>query len=150
MRFYADSDYGPENSPGYLAKRIFRLSAAGLEPRLEAEGVSYLQWSALVSIFFGFGTTNAALARHIGHDAGATTRLLDGMETSGWVTRTRDAGDRRVVNLALTAEGERIALAGRAVCSQWWNERLAGWDRAEAEALVRMLQRLHRELEQCA
>lgn len=150
MPFYADADYGPENSPGYLAKRIFRISAAGLEPRLEAEGVSYLQWSALVSIFFGFGTTNAALARHIGHDAGATTRLLDGMEKAGLVTRTRDADDRRVVNLALTAEGERVALAGRSVCSGWWNERLAGWSRADAEMLIGLMQRLHRELESCA
>lgn len=150
MRFYADADYGPENSVGYLAKRIFRLSAAGLEPGLEAAGVSYLQWSALVSIFFGFGTTNAALARHIGHDAGATTRLLDGMEANGWVTRTRDDQDRRVVNIALTPEGERLALAGREVCSGWWNDRLAGWDREDAQRLIHLLQRLHRELESCA
>lgn len=150
MRFYSPDCFGPENSVGYLAKRINQASIAGIAPLLEAEGLTYVQWTALVAIFFGFGTTNAGLARHLGHDAGATTRLLDGMEAKGWVSRTRDGADRRVVNLALTPAGSNVAIAGRTAVTQWWNDRLEGWEREDVEQLIGLLQRLHRELEPCA
>ena len=150
MPFYSPVCFGPENSVGYLTKRINQASIAGTAPLLEAQGLTNLQWSALVSIFFGFGTTNASLARHLGHDAGATTRLLDGMEARGWVARERDGADRRVVNLSLTPEGEAVAMAGRQAVTGWWNDRLEGWDHADVEQLIALLQRLHRELEPCA
>lgn len=150
MRFYSPDCFGPDNSVGYLSKRINQAAIAGMAPLLEAEGLTYVQWTALVAIFFGFGTTNAGLARHMGHDAGATTRLLAGMEAKGWVLRTRNAADRRVVNLALTPAGTEIAIAGRVAVTQWWNDQLEGWERQDVEQLIALLQRLHRELEPCA
>jgi DNA-binding MarR family transcriptional regulator len=36
------------------------------------------------------------------------TRLLDRLEAQGWVSRARDADDRRVVTARITAEGRRL------------------------------------------
>ena len=40
--------------------------------------------------------------------ASAMTRLLRRMETKGWVAKSQDAGDRRVVWLKLTNEGQAV------------------------------------------
>ena len=142
MSFYSDADFLPDRSMGYLARRVFQLSSIGLEPVFAAEGLNLTQWSALVSIHFERGNTPAELARDLAHDKGATTRLVDGLVERGWVVRTRDADDRRLVKLALTDEGGRIAQHCRSKVIACWNSWLKGWDPADADELVRLLQQL--------
>jgi DNA-binding MarR family transcriptional regulator len=48
-----------------------------------------------------------ALARLAGIAAPTATRMVDGLEARGLVTRRRDPDDGRAVLIALTAEGER-------------------------------------------
>jgi DNA-binding MarR family transcriptional regulator len=55
------------------------------------------------------------------------TRLADRLETTGYLTRTRGAGNRSVVSLALTSEGAALV------------ERVVAWRRA---ALARLLDQL--------
>lgn len=51
----------------------------------------------------------SGLAQHVGVTNGAMTRLLDGLEKRAFVTRRRDADDRRRVTIELTAEGRAEA-----------------------------------------
>ena len=66
MGFYSDADFVPDVSVGYLCKRVHQLAQAGLEPVFAREGLTNVQWHALISIRFGRGTTGAALARDLG------------------------------------------------------------------------------------
>ena len=147
MDFYSDLDFSPDCSIGYLARRVFQLSSIGLEPVFGPEGVNLTQWSALVSIHFDRGNTPAELARDLAYDKGATTRLVDGLAERGWVMRTRDADDRRLVKLALTDEGRRIAEHCRSKVIDCWNEWLKDWDPGDARELVRLLQQLRGTLQ---
>lgn len=45
--------------------------------------------------------------RMINHDPDLT-RLVDRLEAAGWVEKSRDAGDRRVVNVRITKAGLKI------------------------------------------
>ena len=147
MAFYSATDFKPEVSLGYLARRVQQLAQAGLEPVCAAEGLNYLQWHALVSIYHGRGGTCAALARDLAYDKGATTRLVDSLEERGWLRRERGADDRRLVGLTLTAEGERVAYHVRQKVIDAWNGWVEDWPAADLEQAVSTLQRLRATLE---
>ena len=147
MGFYSDADFLPDSSIGYLSKRIHQLAQAGLEPVFAAEGLTFVQWHALLSIYFGKGTTCAALARDLAYDKGATTRLIDALEARGWVTRTREDDDRRLVALKLTAKGEQVAHRCRTKVMDAWNGWLADWPQAEVAETIATLQRLRATME---
>lgn len=142
MSFYEPSTFEPDRSLGYLIRVINQAALSRVEPAVAAEGVSNIQWQVLVSIYFNRGLTCAALARDLSHDKGAMTRLIDGLEERGLVTRVRNAGDRRVFDLALTAAGRDATERGRARVVDCWNEWLQGWEHGEIEALIAALRRL--------
>lgn len=49
------------------------------------------------------------LASHLGLEKSTVSRLAAGMEARGWLTRTREATNRRYYQLRLTAEGQEVA-----------------------------------------
>lgn len=53
-------------------------------------------------------TSLMGLARHMGVSASTMSLSVDRLVRRGYVTRSRDASDRRVVNLRLTADGARL------------------------------------------
>ena len=55
------------------------------------------------------GITAGELAAAVGLSPGAVTTALDRLEARGFVTRERDAGDRRRLTLKLTPEANRLA-----------------------------------------
>lgn len=147
MGFYSDADFFPDNSLGFLCKRIYQLAQAGLEPAFAAEGLTFVQWHALISIYFERGTTSAALARDLAYDKGATTRLIDTLEARGWVRRNREHDDRRLVALRLTSEGEQVAHRCRVRVFEAWNGWLSNWPDADVAATIATLQRLRATME---
>ncbi|MDX6686237.1 MAG: hypothetical protein QOF86_2365 [Baekduia sp.] len=82
------------------------------------------------------------LARAAGVSAPTATRMLDGLEGRGLVTRERSAEDRRAVRLALTGEGAREVTDRRALLlarRRALFEQLApGERRAAAKVLARL------------
>ncbi len=142
MGFYSATDFEPDCSVGYLARRIHQLAQTGLEPVFAAEGLTNIQWHALVSIYFRRGATPLGLARDLSYDKGATTRLLDVLEAKGWVVRERTPDDRRSLQLNLTPEGERITQHTRLKLIDAWNAWLADWPHDDVAAAVATLQRV--------
>jgi DNA-binding MarR family transcriptional regulator len=142
MGFYTDSDFTPDCSIGYLVRRVHQLGGVRIEGIFAAEGLTAMQWQALVAIWSGRGSTAAELARDLGHDKGAMTRLVDAMEHSGWITRERTAEDRRCINLVLTTEGEAVAMRCKHQVLACWNEWLADWEPREVETMIALLQKL--------
>jgi DNA-binding MarR family transcriptional regulator len=142
MSFYAESDFAPDVSIGYLVRRAHQLGGAALEPIFAAEGLTGSQWSALVSIWYERGATAADLARDLGHDKGAMTRLVDTLEERGWITRQRTSDDRRCINLALTDEGAAVALRCKRRVIACWNVWLSDWPEDEVRTLIALLQKL--------
>ncbi|WP_217697457.1 MarR family winged helix-turn-helix transcriptional regulator [Nocardia donostiensis] len=55
----------------------------------------------------GTSLSPAQLGKRIRLSSGAMTALLNRLERAGYVTRTRDSADRRVVTLHATAEAKR-------------------------------------------
>jgi DNA-binding MarR family transcriptional regulator len=82
------------------------------------------------------------LSRELDVPDSSTTRIVDWLEQSGFVERQPDPDDRRVVRVALTAEGRSIYQGVEAMASR----RIEGWLKrfspAERQALITLLNKL--------
>lgn len=145
---FTDSTFYPDSSPGYLVRLIHQMNVAAVDRTLAADGLSATQWTTLVSLYFGHADTCVGLARKLGHDKGAMTRLIDQMEAKGWVSRQRDDADRRLIRLSLTAEGRDIAIAAKRKVINCWNGFLADWSDAQIAEMIAVLQRLRTTMEE--
>jgi len=149
MNAYNRDTFLPDTSIGYLVRAIHQLGYARLDAACADEGLTGIQWSALIAIHFG-QTTCAALARDLAHDKGAMTRMVDVLEGKGLVQRDRDDADRRLVNLSLTDDGRAVAMRCRDKVIDLWNFVLADWSAEETATLIAQLQKLRRTLEDAA
>ena len=142
VEFYRAEDYKPEESVGYLMRRILSLVAQGVERELEPKGLTNAQWVPLFKLYIGCASTVADLARQCDLDAGSMTRLLDRLEAKQLCRRVRSAEDRRVVNLELTEAGRAAAQEIPAILSKIQNAHLAGFSVEEWQILKGYLRRI--------
>jgi DNA-binding MarR family transcriptional regulator len=142
VAFYRAQGYRPEDSVGYLMRRVLSGLAHEIEHQLEASDLTNAQWLPLLKLYMCQGSTVAELARGCELDAGAMTRLLDRLEAKGLCRRVRSVADRRVVNIELTEEGRAAAVGIPVVLSGVQNACLAGFSAEEFETLKGFLRRM--------
>ena len=140
--FYRAEGYTPDDSVGYLMRRIIALLAQGVERELEPTGLTNAQWVPLLKLYMGRGSTAAELARQCDLDAGSMTRLLDRLEAKELCRRIRSCNDRRVVNLELTDAGRAAAKEIPGILCGVQNALLAGFSAEEWQILKSYLRRM--------
>jgi DNA-binding MarR family transcriptional regulator len=142
VQFYDGSSFTPEQSVGYLVKRVLLSIVYQADKRLGLHDLTTAQWSPLMSLRMRGKATVAELARWSQIDAGAMTRLLDRLEKKGLCKRVRSTEDRRVVMVELTPEGEAAMEHVPEVLADVMNQHLAGFSTPEWTALVGYLRRM--------
>ena len=140
-QFYKAETYRIEQSVGYLVKSLSQVVGRELDRRMAELGLTDAQWKPLFLLQQGVGSTAADLARAACHDTGAVTRLLDRLEAKGLVRRVRSDHDRRVVNLELTDEGQRVAAEVPKILSHLGNQVLEGFSKDEFVQFKELLTR---------
>jgi DNA-binding MarR family transcriptional regulator len=137
-------DVTGERSPGILLRRINTLLKSQIQEHFVDPDLNAVQWIALKLVHDGVVTNAGELARSIDFTTGTTTRLIDGLEGSGFTLRDQNTTDRRVVRLLLTPAGEakymQKALKG-------WNELLADFETEEVHEMMRLLTKLLHTME---
>ncbi len=139
---YSVDNYKPQNSVGYLIKRLYNLTVPGIETLFANEELTFSQWCALMGLRDGFVSTSADIARHLSQDTGATTRMVDQLEARGYLLRRRSKEDRRVIDLSLTPAGRKVVQSLSPHLVTFWNAMLAEFSAAEFATLLSLLQRL--------
>ena len=140
--FYNPTDLSPEDSVGYLMRKVLSSIRTQADGQLATHDLTYAQWLPLYKISRCKDTTVASLARDLENDPAAMTRALDRLETEGLVVRERSTTDRRVVQLALTADGQKVAAQVPAVLSDVLNGHLSDFTRDEWQTLLGLLRRM--------
>src|ERR1700722_9893893 len=148
--FYTLESLEPENSVGFLVKRCGIVMTQLAERRFEAHKISFTQWMVLMWLTPRLHASPTELSAHLGHDMGALTRMVDELERDGMVRRDRSRQDRRAVEIAVTPEGRRVAYAGKQLMVDVLNELVAPYSKAEADALISLLQHLLSRLQNAA
>jgi DNA-binding MarR family transcriptional regulator len=102
---YDPYNFSPKNSLGYLLKTNHTLMHECADRVFANHDITFIQWLALVKLKDGLAETASDLCRSMSHDNGAITRMLDQLESRGFVVRERSLQDRRVVKLNITDTG---------------------------------------------
>jgi DNA-binding MarR family transcriptional regulator len=140
--FYRAEGYRPDDSVGYLMRRIMSLVSHSIEREMEPTGLTNAQWVPLLKLYMGLASTVAELARECDLDAGSMTRLLDRLEDKQLVRRVRSSDDRRVVNIELTDAGRVAAKEIPQILCQIQNAHLVGFSVDEWQILTGYLRRI--------
>jgi len=140
--FYTAESLQPETSVGLLMKRVMQSLMLQIDRRLLAHDLTHAQWLPLYHLAKGGCDTMAALARDQSLDPGAVTRALDRLEAKGLLRRVRSLQDRRVIKLELTDAGREVSRHVPAVLAEVLNAHLAGFQEAEWQVLLGLLQRM--------
>lgn len=114
------------------------------KPLLDALGLTYPQYVALLALWERDGLTVSELGERLFLDSGTLTPLLKRLEAAGLVARQRDAQDERRVRITLTPEGR--ALRARAEDIPSCVMQSSQCDISELRALTRQLTTLRDRL----
>lgn len=143
----------PPSPPiGRSIGRAHKFVRAWGDRELAPLGSSVTEWIVLFHIATAAppGASQTSIARFSDMGGPALVRHIDRLESEGIVTRTRDADDRRVIRLALTAAGVDRLGEIREVMARCDARLRDVVTRDEAEVLERALDKLfdfcHREL----
>jgi DNA-binding MarR family transcriptional regulator len=143
-RYYGASfgDLGPERNVGLLIKHVHILLHRVIDLRACPLGLTANQWRPLLLILHRGIDTPAELARALDVDTGATTRMLDRLESKGFVQRERVAEDRRIVKIVLTDAGRAVADRISPLIAETLNVHLGGFSEDEIRMLIALLKRM--------
>ncbi|WP_420146393.1 MarR family winged helix-turn-helix transcriptional regulator [Sphingobium sp.] len=107
------------------------------KPMLDRLGLTYPQYLAMVTLWHRDGRTVSELGEELFLESNTLTPLLKRLESSGYISRRRDAADERVVRISLTDSGR--ALAQDAACVPEQIFRASKLTSDDVEHLNRML-----------
>src|SRR5450830_391055 len=130
---------GREDSLLLLIKNVHFAILRTVDKQIGPLDLTAMQWAPIMAIADGLAKTAADLASLANIDTGAVTRMLDRLESKGLLIRTRSTDDRRVVNLALTVEGQRMAKQIPEVLAKSMHLHLEGFSAEELATLKSLL-----------
>ena len=140
--FYVAGQYRPDQSVGFLMKRVLSSILSQADERLASLDLTHAQWLPLFKLAMKHCDTIAVLSRELELDPGAMTRSLDRLEAKGLVRRERSTEDRRVIHLVLTEEGKKVARKVPPVMAEVLNNHLRGFSEDEWKQLLALLARM--------
>lgn len=118
------------------------------KPLLDAIGLTYPQYLVMVALWEKDDQTVGGIGEKLGLESSTLTPLLKRLEALGFVTRSRDPADERVVRVRLSAQGEALREQARTIpeCIL----KATGLDLADAERLQKDVTALRVALEKAA
>lgn len=104
--------------------------------------ISYAQYALLFGLSGACERSARELAEQADLSPATVTQMLEHLEASGLVKRTRSEQDRRVVLSVLTERGAAVVAERHAQMEPRWQAALADFSDAELTAAARVLTRL--------
>jgi MarR family transcriptional regulator, transcriptional regulator for hemolysin len=124
---------------GFILNDVARLMRVTFDRRVKALGLTRSQWWVLNHLFRNNGATQSELADILEIEKATLGRLLDRMETKGWIKREEHVTDRRAKCVFLTNEVEPVVKTMRSAAADLRRDALSSFDSDERERFVDML-----------
>ena len=131
-----------EESVGYLLKRSQIKLVKSVDIDLAAHDITHAQGSIVLMLYSGHYSTAAELARELYIDSASITRMLDRLEKRVLIMRMPRGDDRRVINLKLTDEGNKLAAQVPALYAAVLNRHFVDFSAEEVATLKTLLRKL--------
>jgi MarR family transcriptional regulator for hemolysin len=123
---------------GFLVNRLSARMQQAFEEQLAPHKITRLQWAVLRDLC-DEPHRPAQLAAKVGCDRSVMTRVLEGLQRRGLITRTIAAQDRRNVDVALTDTGRQLVAKLIGVAGSVNETFLRGLTKQQAEGLTQAL-----------
>jgi DNA-binding MarR family transcriptional regulator len=127
---------------GFLLKDVNRLNVQRFEQRAAALRLTLSQCRVLLHIANNEGTSQVQLAGFTDIEPMTLVRILDRMESDGWLERRIDPVDRRARSIFLTAKGKPLVDEIWRMVEQTRQEAFAGISNKRAALLISLLQKV--------
>ena len=127
---------------GVVISDTARLLRTVFDRRVRRLGLTRAQWLVLTRLHRRPGASQSELADMLEVEKASAGRMIDRLETKGWVERRPQAGDRRVNRVHLTPEAERVHKRIWRIAETTVDDALAGLSKQEAAQLVTLLTRV--------
>lgn len=141
MEHYSSENFALTRSVGFFLVKARNLVTGEMDAALKDLGITSQQMGILFSLKSGVASTPFELSTLLSIDTGLMTRMLDKLETNGLLERSRNARDRRVVNLRMTDKGAKIAARIPEIAPKVLNARLRNFTKTEFQQLNRLLRK---------
>ena len=139
MDHYTPESFNLTQSVGFAINKARNVLVTEMDAALKELDITSQQMGILLSLRRGAAATPFELSKLLSIDTGLMTRMLDKLEAKGLLERSRSIEDRRVVNLKLTKEGEKVAARLPEIVPVVLNGRLKKFTKTEFEELRRLL-----------
>jgi MarR family transcriptional regulator for hemolysin len=137
----------PLRSFGFLLKDVSRLNVKRFEQRAAAFGLTLTQSRSLLFLAKHEGISQVQLAELADIEPMTLVRILDRMESDGWLERRSDPADRRARRLYLTAKGKPLVDDLWHLVELTRREAFAGIPKKHAELLIALLEKVRCNLD---
>lgn len=131
-----------------MMKRILIHFRGLMDEKLRPQGVTTAQVQMLKAIRDEPGMSGAQLARACYVTPQSAQALLKGLEEDGWVLRSKDPVNERILNASLTSAGEKLLLIAekeaKVIEARLWD----GVPELSVERMNRVLERCLANLEE--
>ena len=131
---------------GFLLHDSARLLRRNFERRAHETGITRAQWSVLANLQRQEGLNQVQLADILDIEPITLARLLDRLESAGWVERRADPNDRRMRRLYLTDTARPLMSQFRRLADESIGVALAGFSDGERAQLLDLLLRVRTNL----
>lgn len=121
---------------GFILHDVARLLRATYDRRMKALGLTRSQWWVLTHLYRNDGVTQTELADILEIEKPTLGRLLDRLESNGWIRREEHSDDRRAKRVFLTDEVDPAMKAMRDAAAELRRDALAGLTREQQTQFV--------------
>lgn len=124
--------------------------AAG-QKTLKSHGVDNItreQFGILLVLSLGDGLYQTQIANILGKDRPNITRMIDVLETNGYIRREKDENNRRILKVFLTDKGKKKAEIVKPLKDRMNDAQYRGMSDEEIFTLVNLLRRVRKNIEE--
>ena len=137
----------PATSAGYLLRDTHLAFAKALRRRLLPYDMTTGQYFFLRALWIEEGLSQRELSRRVGTTEPTTASAMRVLEKKGLVRRTRNAEDRRTINIFPTEEGRRLKNELLAHATDINDAAMAGISAAELDRVFALLRAMKDNLD---
>ena len=125
-----------------FADRLNSFTHTTLNKELDSYGLKFNQWRLIHAISSKSIFTPAKLADELMIERATVSRYLDQLEDKQCIRRSHNRFDRRVVDIELTPNGEKIAQFGIDLMDKAYKSVFTGLSAAENKNVVSLIKKL--------
>lgn len=135
---------------GQLITDVARAQRTVFDRRVRRLGFTRSQWLVLRRLGIQPGTSQSELADLLEVEKATAGRLIDRLESNGWVERRPDESDRRINRIYMTKHGQSVHNTIKPIAEGMMEDELSGLNISERKQLTELMMNVKGRLQEMA